>query len=502
MPESYRNLALFRIFVARATAEQLRLRAEVEIRAREERLKGVFNGTMDVIVEMDIDLNIMMMNPAGEGVFGCNPSQCIGKSFKQFLTSENVDRLYKIINNLKHRPKGEQRDWIPEGLLVLNTDRKKIQTDATISQVEIDDNPCYVLVLRDVDERHTAEKTIASLQDETFYLRDEVQAIYDHGNVIGQSKPFRKVLELVSEVAPTDSTVLLYGETGTGKELIARAIHAASRRKDRSLITVNCAAIPDTLMESEFFGHEKGAFTGATQRRQGRFSLADGGTIFLDELGEMSLGMQSKLLRVLQEGEFSPVGSSHNQRVDVRVIAATNRNLSHAVQQRTFRTDLYYRLSVFPITIPPLRERGNDIVLLADHFIEKYASRMKKHVETVSIDLGTRLRKYNWPGNVRELQNVIERGVITARYGRLNVEFTLPQTTDPGVMLESAIETVPADRILTVAEVQQFERDNLILALQHSQWRVAGKKGAAQLLGMPTSTLQSRIKSFGIKRPS
>jgi len=303
-------------------------------------------------------------------------------------------------------------------------------------------------------------------------------------------------------VAPTDSTVLISGDTGTGKELIARAIHAASLRKDRPLITVNCAAIPDSLMESEFFGHEKGAFTGATQRREGRFGLADGGTIFLDEVGELNKELQAKLLRVLQEGEFSPVGSSKTHKVDVRVIAATNRDLAAAVQEGQFRTDLYYRLNVFPMRIPPLRERGDDIVLLAAHFADEFTTRMGRHIEPLSRDAIERLKAYDWPGNVRELQNVIERGIITARRGRLNLDLDLPRQPPTLPSKQSACPDTGMEPIRTAQQLQELERDNLVQALQATRWRVSGKNGAAQLLGVPPSTLQSRMKALGIKRPA
>ena len=501
MPESYRNLAVFRIFAARATAELLRLRAETEIRAREEKLEGLFNGAMDAIIELDRDFNIMMVNPAGERIFGCNRDQCLGRSFKQFITSNDIDRLHQIIRKLKNRPRVERSVWVPEGLMVLDTDKKKIPTEATISQIEIGDNPCYVLILRDVNERYEAQKMIESLRDETEYLKDEIQSLYHLGDMIGESKPFRKTLQLVAEVASTDSTVLIYGETGTGKELIARAIHASSLRKDRPLITVNCAAIPESLMESEFFGHEKGAFTGATQRREGRFSLADGGTIFLDEVGELNKELQAKLLRVLQEGEFDPVGSSQTRRTDVRVIAATNRDLSMAVQEGKFRTDLYYRLNVFPINVPPLKQRNDDIRLLADHFVSKFSTRMGRRIDPLSVDRIERLKAYDWPGNVRELQNVIERGVITARQGRLNLDHALPDRIKPEniKILTASEDSVKAVR--TVRQLQQMERQNLMLALEKSQWRVAGKEGAAQLVGMPASTFQSRMKALQIRRP-
>jgi PAS domain S-box-containing protein len=501
MPESYRNLALFRIFAARATAELLRLRAEDEIRNREEKLKGLFNGAMDTIVELDHDFNIMMLNPAGEHIFGCKRDECLGKSFKQFLTSKDIDRLHQIIRKLDIRPRGERSVWVPDGLIVLNTDERKIQTEATISQIEIDGTPCYVLILRDVNDRYEAQKMIESLRDEAEYLKDEIQLLYHLGEIIGESKPFRKTLQHVAEVAPTDSTVLIYGETGTGKELIARAIHGSSLRKDRPLITVNCAAIPETLMESEFFGHEKGAFTGATQRREGRFSLAEGGTIFLDEVGELNRELQAKLLRVLQEGEFNPVGSSQTRRTDVRVVAATNRDLSMAVQEGKFRTDLYYRLNVFPIHVPPLTQRGDDIRLLAEHFLAKFSKRMGRRMDPLSVDCIERLKAYDWPGNVRELQNVIERGVITARQNRLNLDHALPDRLIPENIKTPTPSDIREKSVKTVRQLQQLERENLLLALEKSQWRVAGKKGAAQLVSMPPSTFQSRMKALGIKRP-
>jgi PAS domain S-box-containing protein len=500
MPDSFRNLALFRIFAARATAELLRQRAETELRDREEKLRGVFDGAMDAIVELDRNFRITMMNPSARRMFA-PLNQTVGRSFERFLAKKDFHRITGIVQEIENRPSGMRSIWIPNGLQVVNAQGGKIRTDATLSKLEVQGAVYYVLILRDVNERYVAEKTITSLKVETHYLRDEIRALYNHGRIIGKSKPFRRILEYVAEVAPTDSTVLLYGETGTGKELLARAIHAASRRKDRPMVTVNCAAIPESLMESEIFGHEKGAFTGATQSRKGRFSLADGGTIFLDEVGELNLEMQSKLLRVLQEREFTPVGGTRNQRVDVRVIAATNRDLSRAVQQGTFRTDLYYRLSVFPISIPPLRQRGDDIGLLADHFIEKYALQMDKQIAPVNPDLLGLLKKYGWPGNVRELQNVIERGVITARHGCLNLDYSFPQNIHEREIQLGTADVVQTGKILTVSQIRQLERKNIHAALKQCKWKVAGKDGAAQLLGLPPSTLQSRMKALGIERP-
>ncbi|MGH7929605.1 MAG: sigma-54 interaction domain-containing protein, partial [Candidatus Binatia bacterium] len=305
--------------------------------------------------------------------------------------------------------------------------------------------------------------------------------------------------EDIEQVAVTDTTVLILGETGTGKELIARAIHGASRRRDKPLITINCAAAPAALMESEFFGHEKGAFTGATQKREGRFELAAHGTIFLDEIGELSLDLQAKLLRVLQEGEYAPVGSSHTRNVDVRVIAATNRDLNQRVKAGGFREDLYYRLNVFPIEVPPLRERGDDILLLASAFAAKFTQRLGRRIESLSDAHKKRLKAYLWPGNVRELQNVIERAVITSRDGRLNLERALPDTGVAPIRelgMSEAMTKEVSERILQIRELQQLERKNILRALESTDWRVAGKEGAAALLGMNPSTLNSRIRGL------
>jgi transcriptional regulator with GAF, ATPase, and Fis domain len=317
--------------------------------------------------------------------------------------------------------------------------------------------------------------------------------------MVGQSETLLKALSDVKEVAATDATVLILGETGTGKEPIARAIHRASRRGQMQLIKVNCAAIPATLIESEFFGHEQGAFTGATKKRDGRFALAHGGTLFLDEVGELPLDLQSKLLRVLQEGEFEPVGSSQTRKVDVRVIAATNRDLEKSVREGKFREDLYYRLNVFPIQLPPLRERRADIGILATAFARKYAQRMGRTLEPLSEDCLRRLEAYSWPGNVRELQNIIERAVITSRGGRLNLDRALPESVNTIAAALSTGENTN-HRIRTAKELEELERQNIMAALESADWKIAGAKGAAQLLGMKPTTLSSRIKALGIER--
>jgi formate hydrogenlyase transcriptional activator len=327
----------------------------------------------------------------------------------------------------------------------------------------------------------------ARLEQEKIYLQEEIKAAHNFGNIVGQSPAIGRVLKTVETVAPTDATVLLLGETGTGKELIARALHDLSPRKDRALVRVNCAALPAGLIESELFGHEKGAFTGALVRKIGRFELADGGTIFLDEIGDLPPDLQAKLLRVLQEGEFERVGSTSTLKVDVRVIAATHRDLEKASQGGTFRPDLYYRLSVFPIAIPPLRERKEDIPLLVKHFVMKYGGKLGKRVVTVPEKTMTALLDYSWPGNVRELENVIERAVIVSTGAQLELGEWLPKPgfTDMGA------------RILMLEEL---EREHIIKTLELTGWRVSGERGAAKLLGLKPTTLDARMKKLGITR--
>jgi len=306
-------------------------------------------------------------------------------------------------------------------------------------------------------------------------------------------------LQEVESVAGADTTVVLLGETGTGKELFARALHTQSKRSNRPLVKLNCGAIPANLIESELFGHEKGAFTGATSRRQGRFSLADGGTLFLDEIGELPVELQPKLLRVLQEGEFEPVGSSRTVKVDVRVVAATNRNLAERVKSGAFREDLYYRLNVFPIRIPPLRERSGDVAILAKVFLERFCRRTGKSLAPLSEAALTRLGAYDWPGNVRELENVMERGVIISKGGVFDVDRALSDV--PGKASRSAPAPVDAP-ILTSTEVEEFERANILRALDATTWKVSGATGAAALLGLNTSTLASRMRALDIRRPT
>jgi DNA-binding NtrC family response regulator len=322
------------------------------------------------------------------------------------------------------------------------------------------------------------------------YLREEIQSEYNFEEIVGASASLRDLLEKVKRVAPADSTVLIQGESGTGKELIARALHNLSRRRCQLLVKVNCGAISAGLVESELFGHEKGAFTGAHERRRGRFELADGGTIFLDEVSELPLETQVKLLRVLQEQEFERVGSSESQRVDVRVIAATNRDLLEAVKEKSFRDDLYYRLNVVPLRVPPLRERGEDIPLLVQHFLTRFAKKLGKRLQEVTPETLRRLQSYRWPGNIRELQNVIERAAVLASGPSVHIEDSLgpPTEEEPPAPISGTLE--------------DMERNHILRVLKETDWVIEGKEGAAAVLGLRPSTLRSRMQKLGIKRTS
>jgi PAS domain S-box-containing protein len=499
MPKEPRAEALFQIFAARAAAEMRRLRAEKQVREREEKLGRLVNSAMDAIIELNRNLNVTRVNAAAEKVFGCSSPEIVGQLFTRFLSSDSRERLARLIIELDLRPEGERYSWIPGGLNAQSASGEAFPAEATVSRFDMGREAFYTLILRNVNARLQARQKIRSLTVEAEYLREEIKELQSD-EIVGQSEPLARVLRDIQEVAGTDANVLILGETGTGKELIARAIHRKSHRCEKPLIKVNCAAMPATLIESELFGHEQGAFTGATKKREGRFALADGGTIFLDEIGELPVELQVKLLRVLQEGEFEPVGSSRTQKVDVRVIAATNRDLKQATKEGKFREDLYYRLNVFPIELPPLRERGDDISLLASTFANKFAQRMGRLIEPLSEACIGRLKAYGWPGNVRELQNVIERAVITARDGRLNLDRALPESAKE-MIAEAVLSAETPKRVRTAKELEELERANLMAALEATGWRVAGETGAAQLLGMKPTTLSSRIKALGIERP-
>jgi formate hydrogenlyase transcriptional activator len=351
----------------------------------------------------------------------------------------------------------------------------------------------------EIEERKRAEVSLQGayaeikqlkdrLQAENIYLQQEVARQFNFGEIVGNSQAMAQAFLRVEQVAPMNATVLLLGETGTGKGVVARAIHSTSARKGRPLITVNCTTLPAALVESELFGREKGAFTGAHDRQIGRFELADGGTIFLDEIGEMPAELQCKLLRVIQDGEFERLGSPRTIKTDVRIIAATNRNLAEEIRKGRFREDLFYRLNVFPITMPPLRERSDDILVLVHHFVAKFNKKIGKQIDTVSTETLDALQHYHWPGNVRELESVIERAVITSQGSALQIldRFaSVPRGTGPAS---------------EVKHLSDLEYDHILRALKQTGWRIEGDKGAAQLLGLNASTLRARIRKLGIVR--
>lgn len=499
MPPAPRFQALFEVFAARAAAELQRLRAEAEVREREEKLRRLIGSAMDAIVELDQDLRIIGVNPAAEKAFASSGHDMTGRNFVTFLSPDSCKSLTLLTHELQSRPEGEQYLWIPENLQALQSTGAEFPAEASLSRYQVHAQTFYTLILRNVNDRLAAERMIQSLNAETEYLKQEIRALQNFAEIIGRSPQILQVLKDVHQVSAADTTVLIVGETGTGKELIARAIHEGSPRKNKPLITVNCAAIPSTLMESEFFGHEAGAFTGATKKREGRFELAEGGTIFLDEIGELPPDLQSKLLRVLQDGEYQPVGSSRGKKANVRVIAATNRNLQQMIQEGKFREDLYYRIHVFPISIPPLRDRGEDVILLAQKFSEHFARKLGKKILPPTPESARRLQAYHWPGNVRELQNVIERAVITSADGKLNLERALPDAPADSSTVAAPQPAIKRPR--TAKELEEVEKENLLLALETTGWRIAGKEGAAHLLGLKPSTLASRMKALHIQRP-
>ena len=490
-----RIVTLFELFANRARAEMRRLRLEAELRESREELARLIDSAMDAIVVLDGDLRIARMNPAVGKVLGC-PGTFRGSHVEALLGASATANLRAVAEELERRTGADRHQWIP-AFVAEPPGCAPFPAEATLSRFDVRGRPGYTLILRNVGERLEAERAIRQLTSQTEYLREELAAREGFGEILGDSPVLRAALEGVAQVAATDATVLILGETGTGKELFAQAIHDRSARRKGPLVKVNCAAIPATLIESDFFGHERGAFTGATQRREGRFALADRGTIFLDEIGELPLELQGKLLRVLQEGEFESVGGSRTRKVDIRVIAATNRDLERAVRDGTFREDLYYRLSVFPLRLPPLRERGNDVVQLASAMAAKLARVMGKTVAPLGAADIAALRSYSWPGNVRELRNIVERAIITSRSGRLDLERVLP-ASDP-----SPHGGAPRgeNEVLSERQMRQLEKDNLVAALERSAWRISGDGGAAQLLGLSASTLKSRMKALDVRRP-
>jgi PAS domain S-box-containing protein len=495
MPREPRSAAIFQIFANRAAAELQRLQAERAAAEREAQLRLLVDNAMDAIVNFDEDFIVALMNPAARRAFGFSDENGPILDVRDLLTKPSRARLAGCLKELSV-PGAGQSLWIAGGLDALGRDGSRFQAEATLSHYRREERHQYTLILRDVEERLAAEQRILSLTREAHYLSEELQSLQSFERIVGSSAALLRSLRALEQVSSTDTTLLLLGETGTGKELFARAAHASSKRGARQLIKLNCGAIPHNLIESELFGHERGAFTGATQRREGRFVLADGGTLFLDEIGELPLELQPKLLRVLQEGELEPVGSSRTTKVDVRIIAATHRNLTQLVAEGRFREDLFYRLNVFPITIPALRERDADVEELARVFLDKYARRLGRSFAPLSEPTLRKLRSYGWPGNVRELQNVIERGVLVSTSGVFDIDLALPEVAEKVAVAE--LRDPKSERVLSMAELEQLERKNFERALAQAGGKVSGPNGAAARLGINPSTLTSRLRALGI----
>lgn len=486
-------------------------RLERELSRRNQELEATNQHILESMGEglygLDRSGSITFVNPAAERLTGWREEEVLGKRLAQVHPPgkpggpADLEQSPAVLETLAH------------GLVQHRDDDLFTRQDGSRFPVAYTSSPLYqagaltgaVVVFKDITARKRQERALRDalgqvqalkerLEAENVYLQQEIRTERNFGQIVGESPALLAALEQVRHVAPTDSSVLIHGESGTGKEAIARAIHELSNRKERPLIKVNCGAISANLVESELFGHERGAFTGAVRSRAGHFELADGGTLFLDEVGDLPLDAQVKLLRVLQEKEIQRVGASQVTEVDVRVIAATNRDLLAQVQEGGFRMDLYYRLNVFPVTIPPLRERKSDIPLLAGAFLQNLATKLGKPLQGLSREGMSLLMGYDWPGNIRELQNVIERAAILARGPIVDVGEALV----PVQMAQPSIESMPEVGARTLEEC---ERRHILRILDEVNWVIGGKQGAAEILGVPSSTLRSRMKKLGIERP-
>jgi PAS domain S-box-containing protein len=490
MPAEPRLLYTFQIFAARAAAELERLRFEKMLRESEERFRDLFEEAPIAYVHEDLESRFIRANRAALRTLGLKPEEAVG-TVGMALVADATDVRCKVREAFAAMEKGADA-----GPVVIELRRKDDGRPVWVQWWSKPDpgGKFTRTVMVDITERVLMEREQARLQQQNAYLQDEIKAAHNFDEIVGRSPALVSVLQRASKVAGTDSTVLLTGETGTGKELVARAVHSASPRRTKPLIRLNCAALPTNLVESELFGHEKGAFTGATARKPGRFELADGGTLFLDEVGELPLEMQAKLLRVLQEREFERVGGTATVRTDVRVIAATNRDLAKMARDGTFREDLFYRLNVFPVRLPALRERPGDVPLLVRFFVAKFAGRLGKRIETVGADTLDALTAYHWPGNIRELENVIERAVILSDGPELEI--------DPDVLPVAGASGELASADADGKSLVSVEKSHILGVLTQVGWVIEGPNGAAKVLGLHPNTLRSRMKKLDISRPT
>jgi chemotaxis protein methyltransferase CheR len=471
--------------------------AKASLRISDERYLLALAGSTDGFWDWDLMSDTVFYSDRFREILGYSSDEFPGTidSFRNRLHPEDDATTWGAIERhlqqrvpykVEYRLRTESGDYLwflARGQAIWNSEGNAIRMSGSI---------------QDITERKQAELNLQAalfeirdlkekLEVERAYLQEEIKLEYNYENIIGQSDGLNYVLYKVEQIASSDTTVLVLGETGTGKELVARAIHGLSPRKDRTLVKVNCATLPSNLIESELFGHEKGAFTGAHARQLGRFEVANGATLFLDEIGELPLELRPKLLRVIQDGEFERLGSSGTIKVNVRVIAATNRNLEEEVRRGRFREDLWYRLSIFPITVPPLRERMPDIALLVNFFVDNISKRLGKYIKTIPTSVMNALQTYPWPGNVRELENVLERAVINS--------------SGPKLQLVDELKTPGKDLPTTQKTLEDVERDHIVRVLEQTNWKVSGPDGAAEILGLNRSTLRARIRKLGIRQP-
>jgi PAS domain S-box-containing protein len=509
MHERPSDLSLLKVFGARVSAELERRNTDRTLRRSEARLRTILRSTHDAIIVVASGGEITLFNPAAEKLFGRTRDAVLGTSLDPLLSIPFVQLKKGCFRHSEAKEGRPASLWAPQGIQARGTDGKSFPVELTVSPSRLsaagsaEDVPeLYTLILREISARETADRELKRLRLTASYLRSEVDQEFDLEGMVTRAPRMQKVIDSIARVAPTDSTELLNGETGVGKELMARAIHRRSKRANRPLIKINCAALPAELIESELFGHEAGAFTGAVGKRIGRFELADRGTLFLDEVGELSAAAQAKLLRALQEREFERVGGNRSIRVDVRVIAATNRDLGAMVANGAFRGDLYYRLNVFPVRIPPLRERREDIPALARHLLARIARELDRSFTDLAPKSLDKLQSYTWPGNVRELQNVLERATILADGPVVAVADALiePVPAHHSDIPTASAQSTDASPASRPRRLDQAERHHIEQALAETGWTIEGPQGAAAILGIAPSTLRSRMKKLGIRR--
>ncbi len=491
------------VAITNARAFEDRKRAEEALRESEKRIQAFWDNSPNLLFLKDPDGHYLSVNKEFERALRVSREQIKGKRDDEIFSQEqavafraNDVRVLQTRTPMEFEEVAEQEDGAHTSLV---QKFPLFNAEGTI----------YAIggIVTDITERKRAAEEVERLRKqlelENAYLHEQVKEGFAFGDIVGQSQALRKVLHLVRMVAPTDAAVLITGESGTGKELIARVIHEGSPRQDHPMVKVNCASVPKELFESEFFGHSRGAFTGALRDRTGRFELANKGTIFLDEVGEIPLELQSKLLRVLQEGEFERLGEERTRHVDLRVIAATNRKLDEEVKAGRFREDLYYRLNVFPISLPSLRERREDIGQLAAHFLGLATRKLNCPEVRLTDHAVELLMAYDWPGNIRELHNVIERAVILCQRGPLRIDLVLGEKVATAIERDARLSVASSDsKVVPHKEINRREIENILAALEKTQWKIYGPGGAAEILGMKPTTLASRLSRIGIKRPS